>query len=80
MPLIFQTTYTDMTFTWTEMFFLSKWWLTATEEQKAKLRALIQERRFEVLTGGWVMTDEAVVHIFSMVDQLVEGAFSQRGL
>ena len=29
--------------------------------------------RFEILTGGWVMTDEANVELFSMVDQLVEG-------
>jgi hypothetical protein len=34
---------------------------------------LVDEGRFEILTGGWVMTDEANVHLFAMVDQLVEG-------
>ena len=64
-----------MTFAWTEMYFLSKWWKTAIVEQKENLKKLIAEKRFEVLTGGWVMTDEATVHIYSMLDQLIEGLF-----
>jgi alpha-mannosidase len=33
----------------------------------------VEEGRFEILTGGWVMTDEANVHLYAMVDQLIEG-------
>ena len=47
--------------------------MQAHTARKANLKRLVQEGRFEILTGGWVMTDEANVHIYSMVDQLIEG-------
>ena len=34
---------------------------------------MVEEGRFEILTGGWVMTDEASTDLFGMVDQLIEG-------
>ncbi len=55
------------------MAYLSKWYETAHDERKANLQHLLEEGRFEILTGGWVMTDEANVDTFGMVDQLVEG-------
>ena len=67
------TKYKSMTFIWTEISFLSMWWESAHQTRKANLKKLIAEGRFEILTGGWVMTDEANVHLFAMVDQLVEG-------
>jgi alpha-mannosidase len=71
--LVFQTKYTNMTFIWTEISFLSLWWKSAHPTRKANLRKLLSEGRLEILTGGWVMTDEANVHLFAMVDQLIEG-------
>ena len=67
------TKYKNMTFVWTEMQFLAMWWSEAHPGRRRNLQHLIQEGRFEVLTGGWVMTDEANVNLFAMVDQLVEG-------
>ena len=49
-----QTKYKNMTFVWTEMSFLSMWFETAHEARKANFRALVNEGRFEILTGGWV--------------------------
>lgn len=67
------TKYTNLTFIWTEISFLSLWWDSAKPVQRTNLKKLVDEGRFEILTGGWVMTDEANVDLFAMVDQLVEG-------
>ena len=63
----------NMTFIWTEMSYLWMWWDAAGPGPRQKLRALLESGRLEVPTGGWVMTDEANVELFSMIDQLVEG-------
>lgn len=65
--------YTDMTFIWSEISFLQLWWDQAHPTKQRALKRLIKSGRFEITTGGWVMADEANVHLFPMIDQLIEG-------
>ena len=71
--LHFQTKYKNMTFIWTEISFLSMWYEQAHDARRANFQQLVDEGRLEILTGGWIMTDEASTDLFGMVDQLVEG-------
>uniref|UniRef100_A0A8D3CT72 Alpha-mannosidase n=1 Tax=Scophthalmus maximus TaxID=52904 RepID=A0A8D3CT72_SCOMX len=60
-------------FIWSEISFFSKWWETADIHKQEAVRKLILGGQLEIVTGGWVMTDEANVHYFAMIDQLIEG-------
>jgi alpha-mannosidase len=63
----------NMTFIWSEISFLNLWWEQAHPSRQRALKKLIEEGRLEITTGGWVMTDEANVHLYAMLDQLIEG-------
>lgn len=63
----------DMTFIWSEISFLQLWWDQASPTEQSELKALVDQGRFEITTGGWVMADEANVHVYAMVNQLIEG-------
>ncbi|ODN05616.1 Alpha-mannosidase 2 [Orchesella cincta] len=67
------TEFKQMKFLWSEISFLSKWWEHAHPTKRAMLQQLVKEGRVEIVTGGWVMTDEATVNLYSMIDQLIEG-------
>jgi alpha-mannosidase II len=65
--------YHQMRFIYAEMSFFSLWWSQIDARMRERVRKLLSENRLEIVTGGWVMTDEATAHYFAMLDQLIEG-------
>ena len=63
----------NMTFIWSEISFLNLWWEQAHPSRQRALKKLVEKGQLEITTGGWVMTDEANVHLYAMLDQLIEG-------
>ncbi|XP_006876984.1 PREDICTED: alpha-mannosidase 2-like [Chrysochloris asiatica] len=60
-------------FMWSEISYLSKWWDTIDTQKKDAVKSLLENGQFEIVTGGWVMPDEAAAHYFAIIDQLIEG-------
>ncbi|KAK0411027.1 hypothetical protein QR680_005439 [Steinernema hermaphroditum] len=63
----------EMKFIYAEMSFFERWWARQNAETRSKVRSLLKEGKFEIATGGWVMTDEANSHYFSIITELLEG-------
>ncbi|PAV88948.1 hypothetical protein WR25_24382, partial [Diploscapter pachys] len=62
-----------MRFIYAEMSFFEMWWSQQSEEVRETVRKLLKSGQFEIVTGGWVMTDEANAHYHSIVVELFEG-------
>ncbi|XP_005089577.1 alpha-mannosidase 2 [Aplysia californica] len=60
-------------FIWSEISFFEKWYSGEDGGDRERVKRLIDNGQLEIVTGGWVMTDEAVAHYSAMLDQLVEG-------
>lgn len=72
--LKFLSDHPSMKFIWAETSYFAYWWETiSSEEDKDKVRKLLEDGQLEIVTGGWVMNDEANTHIYAMILQLMEG-------
>ncbi|XP_041356450.1 alpha-mannosidase 2x-like isoform X2 [Gigantopelta aegis] len=60
-------------FIYAEISFFSLWWNEIDEAMRNRVKRLLSKGQLEIVTGGWVMTDEANAHYFAMIDQLIEG-------
>ncbi|CAG0884611.1 unnamed protein product [Darwinula stevensoni] len=63
----------NFTFMFTEIEYLDMYWQKAHETKKQAIRDALAKGSLEISTGGWIMTDEAVSHYYSMLVQLIEG-------
>ncbi|KAK6052244.1 glycosyl hydrolase family 38 protein, partial [Cooperia oncophora] len=66
-------THKDMTFMWAETIFLEHWWRKQNRTVREDVREWIRQKRFDLVTGSWVMTDEANPYFPVTVDNIVEG-------
>ncbi|CAJ0608693.1 unnamed protein product [Cylicocyclus nassatus] len=62
-----------MRFIYAEILFFELWWKDQSEEVRKKVRELLDSGKLKIVTGGWVMTDEANAHYFSIITELMEG-------
>jgi alpha-mannosidase len=46
------TEFKNMSFLWSEISFLSKWWKDSHPRKRDLMRALVKEGRLEIVTGG----------------------------
>lgn len=60
-------------FIWPEVCVLQRWYVAANEELKASFRRVVSNGQLEIVTGGWVMADEALTHYETLLDELSEG-------
>ncbi|PIO62550.1 glycosyl hydrolase family 38 protein [Teladorsagia circumcincta] len=63
----------DMRFIYAEISFLEMWWRDQNDDVRKKVTQLLKDGQLEIVTGGWVMTDEANAHYFSVIAELMEG-------
>jgi len=60
-------------FIWAEISFLSMWWREQGTETKQKVLKYLETGQLEIVTGGWVMNDEANSHYYAITEQLLGG-------
>ncbi|VDM94119.1 unnamed protein product, partial [Onchocerca ochengi] len=63
----------EMRFVYAEIIFFERWWAEIDEEKRELVKQLLKSRKLEILTGGWVMPDEANSHYYGVISQLMEG-------
>ena len=52
---------------------MAMWWAEQDHPTQENVRNLIKRGQLEIVTGGWVMNDEANSFYFAMVEQLILG-------
>uniref|UniRef100_A0A0N4ZVU2 Alpha-mannosidase n=1 Tax=Parastrongyloides trichosuri TaxID=131310 RepID=A0A0N4ZVU2_PARTI len=63
----------QMKFVYVEMSFFELFYSTLNLERREKVRKLLEQNKLEIITGGWVMSDEANSHFVSQIIELFEG-------
>ncbi|XP_020197440.1 alpha-mannosidase 2 [Aegilops tauschii subsp. strangulata] len=60
-------------FIWEEMSYLERWWRDAPRKEQEEFAKLVHNGQLEIVSGGWVMNDEANSHYFAIIEQMMEG-------
>lgn len=65
--------YPNLKFIWAEISYLSLWWAEQSPSTRESFIKLLNEDRLEIVTGGYVMPDEANSHYTALLEQLMFG-------
>jgi hypothetical protein len=60
-------------FSFVEIGFFSRYWNDISDEKRKVLRKLVRAGKFQFISGGWVMNDEATPHYSMIIDQMTLG-------
>ncbi|KAI4387762.1 hypothetical protein MLD38_000168 [Melastoma candidum] len=60
-------------FIWEEMSYLERWWRDASDSKRESFTNLVKSGQLEIVSGGWVMNDEANSHYYAIMEQMTEG-------
>lgn len=61
-------------FIWAETSYFAAWWSNVkSEDDRELVKTLLDNGQLEIVTGGWVMNDEASTHYAAMIAQMVDG-------
>lgn len=60
----------DRKFSLVEMSFLWRWWRTQNISVQQLFKSHVERHAIEIVSGGWVMHDEAVTHYIDIIDQV----------
>ncbi|KAF5292288.1 hypothetical protein FQA39_LY03322 [Lamprigera yunnana] len=60
-------------FIWAEISYFAMWWDDLEQEHRDAVKRLVHNNQLEIVTGGWVMNDEANSHWISIIHQITEG-------
>ncbi|GLV40323.1 alpha-Mannosidase class II a [Carabus blaptoides fortunei] len=60
-------------FIWAEISYFSMWWNEIDQTTRTLVKQLVRDGQLEIVTGGWVMNDEANAHWISILHQMNEG-------
>ena len=65
--------YPKMKFIWAEISFFAMWWNEQNQDVHNQVRTLLKNGQLEIVTGGWVMNDEANSFYYAIMEQLLLG-------
>ncbi|KAL3288965.1 hypothetical protein HHI36_003408 [Cryptolaemus montrouzieri] len=60
-------------FIWAEISFFAMWWEDLNEDEQTQVKILVKNGQLEIVSGGWVMNDEANSHWISIIQQYTDG-------
>uniref|UniRef100_A0A0N5CCI8 Alpha-mannosidase n=1 Tax=Strongyloides papillosus TaxID=174720 RepID=A0A0N5CCI8_STREA len=63
----------EMKFVYVEMSFFELFYSSISPMKRRKVKKLLKDNKLEILSGGWVMTDEANSHFVTQIIELFEG-------